>query len=82
MPSCEKCWRDAHAAGDVVEEYNRLLKSRVCTPEQQAGDAAERCPTCHRLTLHQWTRECMNPDCRAVSNHPLSPPLAPGKGYP
>lgn len=61
MASCEKCWADAH--GDpyksVVEEYRRLVKSRTCTPEQQAGPHASTCPKCRRDTLHQHCGLCM-----------------------
>lgn len=64
MSACEKCWRDAHRGPqfDVADEYRRLIEERrdhPCTPEEQAGPDATECPTCHRRTLHQITRECM-----------------------
>lgn len=66
MPSCEKCWRDAH--GDP-EKYRRLLEKRnasgrKCTPEQQAGgEDAELCEFCGRRTVHVYSDVCMVPGC-------------------
>ena len=61
MPSCEKCWRES--GGDPAL-YEKLLDTRPpCTPEEQAGPDAKRCPVCGRKTLHQQCGECMN--CRA-----------------
>jgi hypothetical protein len=64
MPTCEKCWSDAH--GDpyvgVPERYRELLAERhanPCTPEEQAGPAATECPMCHRRTCHQHCGVCM-----------------------
>ena len=57
MASCEKCWRDARGNPD---RYAELVMQRECTPEEQAGPDAERCPVCKRMTLHQHTGECMN----------------------
>ena len=65
MSACEKCWRDAGFGWphrSTAEEYHRLMTERQvhpCTPEQQAGPDAGECPTCHRKTLHQHTREPM-----------------------
>lgn len=64
MSACEKCWRDAHRGPDysVADEYARLMNERKdhpCTFEDQAGPDAGECPTCHRMTLHQLTREPM-----------------------
>ena len=64
MSACEKCWRDAHAAGTgcAPDEYHRLLRERAdspCSPEEQAGPDASTCPECGRKTLHQHTREPM-----------------------
>lgn len=61
MSSCERCWREANLAHpcDVADEYARLVKSRTCTPEQQAGDDATVCPLCDRRAVHEITRECM-----------------------
>lgn len=65
MSGCEKCWRDAHGDGelDVPERYRLLLVERTgeksCTPEQQAGSNATKCPSCDRTTRHQITGECM-----------------------
>jgi hypothetical protein len=64
-PSCEKCWHDAHT-GDpyrsVADEYARLIEERrdnPCTPEEQAGEDAERCPKCERMTVHQHVHVCV-----------------------
>lgn len=56
MSACEHCW--AEAGGDV-DRYGELLKVRECTPEEQAGPDAKACPNCGRMTLHQFTGECM-----------------------
>jgi len=61
MASCEKCWRDA--GGDAVR-YEELVRSRQCTPEEQAGPDAGACPACYRRTLHGFTGECMNAECK------------------
>lgn len=65
MSACEKCWRDAHRGGPevcVADEYAKLLREREanpCSPEEQAGPDAKRCPKCERMVLHQYTGECM-----------------------
>ena len=65
MPSCEKCWRDAHKGWDidVATEYARLIEERnatgPCTPEEQAGEYATECPECLRMTVDQHCRICM-----------------------
>ena len=64
MPSCERCWRDAHFAalhGNANKEdcYRLLVEQRDCTPEQQAGDDAGKCGPCNRFTVHQYARICM-----------------------
>lgn len=65
MPSCERCWRDAHSGYpyvDVAERYAELIAERretPCTPEQQAGPDAWNCPKCDRRTIHQWCGVCM-----------------------
>ena len=61
---CEKCWQDAQtsATADVYTRYCELIAEREdnpCTPEQQAGQGAETCPSCKRKTLHQYTGEPM-----------------------
>jgi hypothetical protein len=55
MSACEKCWADS--GGGV--EYHYLVSTRNCTPEEQAGEAAQFCPACGRKVLHQYTGECM-----------------------
>jgi hypothetical protein len=60
MASCERCWRDSYGNPD---RYTELVRSRTCTPEDQAGDSAGNCPTCGRKTVHQYCHVCMNPDC-------------------
>lgn len=61
MSGCERCWRDAHAmwVGDPLAEYERLVRERSCTPEQQAGPDAGVCAVCGQVTSHQHTGECM-----------------------
>jgi len=65
MASCEKCWSDAHRGDQfsVADEYLRLVKEREenpCTPEQQAGDEAEQCPSCDRATVQPvYVKVCM-----------------------
>jgi hypothetical protein len=67
MSACEKCWRDSQG---YLVPYSQLLKERAgdhaCTPEQQAGESATQCPSCKRMTLHQYTGEPMC-GCEAVS---------------
>jgi len=60
MASCEKCWRDSNGNPD---RYSELIKERECTPEEQAGPYAEKCPICKLKSLHQYVHICMNPDC-------------------
>ena len=83
MPSCERCWRDTASArwhGDT-DAYHRLLEERGpngCTPEQQAGDDAAECPTCHRMTMHQHVRDvcmagCPKQEPKAVIQEPDLP---------
>lgn len=61
MPSCEKCWSDAHRDPyNVAEEYGKLMDEREnnpCTPEEQAGPDAGWCSTCGRKTLHQHVKD-------------------------
>jgi hypothetical protein len=84
MSSCEKCWSDAHRGPqvDTVEEYHRLIEERrehPCTPEEQAGPDALLCSACGRLTLHQWTRQCMVIGC---ARHDGGTHAAPAKETP
>ena len=64
MPSCEKCWRDAHGEADRYSELLMERKDFPCTPEQQAGgeDAGE-CEKCGRKTVHCVVGLCMNQKC-------------------
>lgn len=59
MGSCEKCWRDAGGDPDrysqLIVERNRVGQPPLCTPEDQAGPDAGKCPVCGRMTVHQWT---------------------------
>ena len=59
MSACEKCWRDSRSADEPNVEYVRLIESRQCTPEEQAGPDADECPVCERMTKHQHTGELM-----------------------
>lgn len=67
MAACEKCWGDAYfmtrfSGKDQSECYSILLKERAdnpCTPEEQAGENATRCPKCMRNTVHQYAHVCM-----------------------
>lgn len=74
MSACEKCWVDSHrdADGDFSDNqpkrYGELIESRrdsPCTPEEQAGPDASKCPQCGRMALHQITGDCMN-GCRSA----------------
>lgn len=59
MASCEKCWEDA---GGNPDKYSRLIKLRAdnpCSPEDQAGEGAEKCPTCGKFAIHIYCHECM-----------------------
>lgn len=65
MPSCEKCWADSYTytygtPESRIECYQRLVKERDCTPEEQAGPDAGICPKCKKKSVHQMTHECMN----------------------
>jgi len=69
MPGCEKCWGDAYLrmkcnpSKSQAEYYRDLLNERKdnpCTPEQQAGMDAMKCPKCERITIHPIIEECMN----------------------
>ena len=60
MASCEKCWRDSNGNPD---EYHRLIGSRYCTPEEQAGEDATICPKCNKRTVHQYAKVCMISNC-------------------
>lgn len=60
MASCEKCWRDS---GGNPNRYSELVKSRNCTPEEQAGMGADICMACNRATMHIYCGICMNPAC-------------------
>lgn len=62
MSTCEQCWRDAydpHRRVTNTNRYHELVRSRSCTPEEQAGRDATECDRCHRRTRHQQTGECM-----------------------
>jgi ribosomal protein L37E len=59
MATCERCWAQSYGARDQAEEYRRLLLVNDCTPEQQAGPEATRCPKCETLTCHQHTGQCI-----------------------
>ena len=61
MASCEKCWVDSRRRG---VSYSTLLHERdadgeTCTPEQQAGPDATKCPECGKQTVHQYAKVCM-----------------------
>ena len=64
MASCEKCWNDSYygTPGDQGNRYIKLVRSRNCTPEEQAGDG-KICPSCNRKTIHMYAKICMNPAC-------------------
>lgn len=66
MSSCERCWSrsyDPFCAVSQGERYAENVKNHSCSPELQAGDDAGWCPDCGRMTLHQHTKQCMNPEC-------------------
>ena len=69
MASCEKCWSDAYMRTlsdpmkSQAEHYHNLIierKDHPCTPEQQAGINAKKCPECGRLAVHEICHICMN----------------------
>lgn len=70
MASCEKCWGDAYMrthtdpSKNQGEHYNDLIEERrknPCTPEEQAGEGdADFCTKCNKMTIHQYTKQCMN----------------------
>jgi len=66
MASCEKCWEES---GGDSDKYHRLLKSRICTPEESAGPNATQCPKCERRTLHQHVGVCMQCGYDKESRH-------------
>lgn len=74
MSTCERCWSAAYVAEQSGEghydAYRRLLKTSKCTPEEQAGPDAARCPDCNRMTAHQHTGECMvcHRECRTFAD--------------
>lgn len=59
MSSCEKCWADARSSGVGYFQLVMSRKNNPCTPEEQAGPDARKCPACGRMTLHQHTSEPM-----------------------
>lgn len=65
MASCEKCWSDAYDYGmsDQTENYQRLIKEKNCTPEEQAGAEATQCSECNLMSIHQYVKVCMNKNC-------------------
>lgn len=72
MSACEKCWRDAHSSDDVAARYSELIEERKanpCTPEEQAGPDGRWCAGCKGWTRHQYTGECMSPNCTAESEN-------------
>jgi len=46
-----------------MERYKELVAADNCTAEEQAGPHAKPCPVCKRVTLHQYTGECMDKGC-------------------
>ena len=65
MASCEKCWNDSRGQGDG--EYARLVATRFCTPEEQAGEGAKQCPECKSMAMHIYCHVCMS--CGYKENH-------------
>lgn len=64
---CQKCLDDARPGSPegLVLRYRRLISERFanpCSPEEQAGEHADRCPVCGRMTLHPYAGICMNQD--------------------
>jgi len=65
MPGCEKCWGDAYmrmrcdSSKSQAEYYRDLLNERKdnpCTPEEQAGLDAKKCPNCGRMAKPRNTK--------------------------
>ena len=67
MALCVKCLIESDASDDQFDEYDRLIESHKCTPEQQAGEDAELCETCTRYTIQTYNDVCMTPGCKG--NH-------------
>ena len=68
MASCENCWRYASfqsmVSGKLTASiYERIIKERNCTPEEQAGPGATRCMWCRRRRVHEVADVCMNGAC-------------------
>jgi len=64
MVSCERCWERSHIIAremgeEQTEAYRRLVRTKDCTPEQQAGPEAGECGKCKTHTVHQHTRQCI-----------------------
>ena len=67
MASCEKCWDDSArmtlGGANQAEVYRKLIKTRNCTPEEQAGgnspEYANVCPVCNRRTIHRVCNICV-----------------------
>ena len=72
MASCERCWE---LSGGNADRYAELIKVNKCTPEEQAGREASKCPKCGRMTVHQLVNVCMVPECDY--REPEEPPAPP-----
>ena len=56
---CLRCWRDSLGAQDSLATYHQYVDERDCTPEAQAGVAADECPMCRRKTVHENLKQCV-----------------------
>jgi len=74
MAACEKCWGDAYkrmitTGLDQAECYKQILFERreePCSPEEQAGEGATKCPKCKKYTMHIYCHVCMNCGYKSV----------------
>lgn len=79
MSSCERCWSMAYDPyGNQLERYQENIRAHNCTPEQQAGPDAGWCPDCGLVSLHQYTKQCMNLECDTRRVHPVTCPYDGG----
>lgn len=75
MPSCERCWRDAHSDADTARRYGDLVAERdaagrTCAPTEQAGGPdALQCSSCGYDTMHLYARVCMRCGFEVKGHH-------------
>jgi len=82
MASCEKCWGDAYFRSianpmkSQAEHYGELIEERAenpCTPEEQGGECATKCPACKRIAVHQYAKVCCACGHKPTAPQPKTP---------